>query len=390
MDKQRNVLVEYPKVDDGKWEDRRRILMLACSERGYALMQRLREQWAALEYGVDVEIICKVKCNALPALSEADSLEHIVGAYFDRVSAIIFFAAAGIAVRCIAPHIGHKSMDPAVIVLDGTGHYCIPLLSGHAGGANELARQIAACIGAQAVITTATDCENKFAVDEFARKNGLAVTDWKLAKEISAEILNGKQISLVSEYEIVGNKPEELDVLQTKEDCDTEEWKCKKYGEYDPEVPGIIISCHRRQTLKYKMLQLVPRCVVVGIGCRRDTDFDKINHAVMDCLEKYGLHDQSISAVTSVDLKQNEPGILRFCEMQNVPFVTYRADELRDVQGNYSGSDFVEQIAGVDCVCERSAVLYAQGKEDGLICRKTVYDGVTVALALREIFISFD
>ncbi len=380
MSEQRDELTEYLETADGKRKACQRILMLACSESGYVLMQRLKKRWETSEYGADAEIICKVKCSALAKLSEEDSLEKVVGEYFDKVSAIIFFAAVGIAVRCIAPHIGHKSMDPAVIAVDGTGHYCIPLLSGHAGGANELARQIAACIGAQAVITTATDCENKFAVDEFARKNGLVVTDWQLAKEISVAVLNGRRIRLISEYAISGRKPEELTVVEGENGSDEEEQA----------VPGIIISDHRLPALKHRSLQLVPRCIVVGIGCRRGTAYDKINQAVMDCLEKCRLHDRAICAVTSIDLKQNETGILRFCEVYNVPFVTFGADELSGINGDYSGSEFVERITGVDCVCERSAVLYAQGKEDSLLCRKTVYDGVTVALAFREISISFD
>lgn len=387
MSEQRDELTEYLKAADGKRKCFRRVLMLACSESGYALMQRLKKQWETSEYHADAEIICKVKCSALSELSEEDSLEKVVGKYFDKVNAIIFFAATGIAVRCIAPYIGHKSVDPAVIAVDGTGHYCIPLLSGHAGGANELARQLADCIGAQAVITTATDCENRFAVDEFARKNGLVVTDWQLAKEISAAVLNGRQIRFISEYAIAGRKPDELTVAERKNGFDEE--ACMD-GEEKQAAPGIIISCRRQPALKHKALQLVPRCIVVGIGCRRDTAYDKINQAVTDCLEKYCLHDRAVCAVTSIDLKQNETGILRFCELRGVPFVTYSADELLRINGDYSRSAFVEQVTGVDCVCERSAVLYAKGKADSLICRKTVYDGVTVALALRAVFISFD
>ncbi len=387
MSEQRDESTEYLETADGKRKACRRILMLACSESGYVLMQRLRKQWETSEYGADTEIVCKVKCSALAKLSEEDSLEKIVGEYFDKVSTIIFFAAVGIAVRCIASHIGHKSTDPAVIAVDGTGHYCIPLLSGHAGGANELARRITACIGAQAVITTATDCENRFAVDEFARKNGLVVTDWQLAKEISAAVLNGRQIRLISEYAISGRKPEELTAVEAENGSAEEAYL---YGEEEQAVPGIIISCRSLSALKRSALQLVPRCIVVGIGCRRDTPYDKINQAVMDCLGKCRLHDRAICAVTSIDLKQNETGILRLCEVHNVPFVTFGADELSGMNGDYSGSEFVERITGVDCVCERSAVLYAQGKEDSLLCRKTVYDGVTVALAFREITISFD
>ena len=142
-------------------------------------------------------------------------------------------------------------------------------------------------------------------------------------------------------------------------------------------------------------LQLIPRCIVAGIGCKKGTPVDKIEHAVQDAFAKAGLRMEALCAVVSIDLKKEEAGLLEFCETRNVPFETYAAEELQAVPGTYSASEFVSGVTGVDNVCERSAVKYAsehgmnqgeqllggQAKHGELLLRKQAYGGVTVALA---------
>lgn len=371
----------------------KKILMIACSKKGYDQMNRLRDKMSQPgEEWSDAEFICRVKCRALPDESIHGSIEHLVEAYFGSVDAIVFFSASGIAVRSIAPFVRHKAEDPAVVVVDESARYCVSLLSGHAGGANALAQKIAAYTGAEPVVTTATDREGAFAVDEFARKNGLVVTDWKLAREISVSVLEGKQIRLISEYMISGRCPELVQYMTTEEV--TAETSYNMMGN----TYSVLISPYEMteedeekwSLIPGKLLALVPRQVVVGIGCRKGIPYENIHSAVMDCLRRYRLRQEAVCAVTSIDLKQNEPGILQFCEEQGVPFVTYGQEELQEAEGTFSVSDFVEHVTGVDCVCERSAVLYAQGDSDSLICRKTVCDGVTVAFAMCGTDISFD
>lgn len=378
---------EYRKAS--KNTDEKRILMLACSKKGYALMMKLRDMWLASEREAgqgdgskdtdggqhgdgweQTEFICKVKCRALPELSEEGSIEQIVGAYFHDVDAVIFFAAAGIAVRTIARYIRHKSSDPAVLSVDETGKYCIALLSGHAGGANALAEKVSALIGTESIVTTATDREGCFAVDAFARQNGLTVTDWSMAKEISAAVLRGESVRLVSDRSIVGTLPTGVEPAEPQT---VRDGLC------------IWVSHKRRDVLQAgafpehaRVLQLVPRCIIVGIGCRKDISAERIECAVAECLKRNGIHPRAVCAVTSIDIKRQEQGLVKFCESQEVPFVTYSADELRKVEGAYTGSAFVEDVTGVGNVCERSAAAY--DSKASLICRKTVYDGVTVAL----------
>lgn len=319
------------------------ILMLTCSKKGYELMNRLKKYIIDTGICKADDIICKVKCAALDEISDSASVEELTGRYFDNVSAIIFIAATGIAVRSIAPYIGHKSYDPAVIVIDVAANYCIPILSGHAGGANELAEKLSLGINAEAVITTATDVCGAFAVDEFARKNNLVVTDWTIAKKISAELINGEKTS------------------------------------YSVEISD------RASRTDEKILKLIPRDIVVGIGCRRETASDKIRDAVYKCLSENDIDVRAVCSVSSIDLKKNEEGIIALSDELNIPFITYSETELKTLSGEYSASDFVRNVTGIDCVCERSAVMCAGGDRDSLVCNKTVYDGVTVALARREI-----
>jgi len=346
-----------------------KVLMIACSRCAYQLMQDLKQKWIKNEPDMDID--CRVKCSSLPGLSMEQSISECVAEWFDKTDAIVFFSAAGIAVRSIAPYLKHKSEDPAVVVVDETGKFSISLLSGHMGGANELAERIACMLDAVPVITTATDQEDRFAVDDFARKHGLAVTDWKLAKEISVAVLEGEQIGFLVDESCRSFMGEALFNELPPE---------VQYGK--PEKKGILIS--HLQAVKPPFsdtLLLVPRLFVVGIGCRRDTEEDKIAYAVSQCLLEENIRPEAVYAVASIDMKKQERGILAYCEKEGLPFLTYSVKELRAVKGDYSESPFVEQITGVPNVCERSAVLAAQGE---LVCRKKIYDKVTVAIAGRR------
>ena len=188
------------------------VLIISCSKKGYELGEQVRKAWELSVPGI--RLLHKTKTKMLPELSIEERIEELVEEKFSAVDVILFVCAAGIAVRSIAPLIRHKSADPAVLVLDETGTYCISLLSGHAGGANFFTHQVADMVGAEPVITTATDREGKFAVDVFARKNGLKILDWKKAKEVSVRVLSGEPVGIMSDFPIEGNMPEELVYVQ--------------------------------------------------------------------------------------------------------------------------------------------------------------------------------
>ncbi len=348
-----------------------KMLMIACSQNAYRLMQDVKSRW--IEKDSDTTIICKVKCSSLPEISMSQSVLECVEEWFDRVNAIVFFTAVGIAVRSIAPCLKHKSTDPAVVVVDETGKFSISLLSGHAGGANELAQKIADMTGAVPVITTATDREDRFAVDDYARKHDLAVTDWKLAKEISAAVLEGEPIGFRVDSAFLKEKDFEEGLSEQVHFYRGEEAVQEKRG---------IQVCYAQafQPAFSAALQLVPRVFVIGIGCKKNTGEERIAGAVKQCLEDNNIRFEAVYAVASIDIKRQERGITEFCKNKKLPFLTYSASELQSLEGEYSCSSFVEQVTGVSNVCERSAMAAAGGR---LICGKRVYDGVTVAIAQR-------
>lgn len=392
-----------------------KILMVACSRSGYDLMKTIESRYChAFPH---TEMTVRVKCSAMErawgcagvveenvcaggiekedilngVIEEKDvrrvgkfseilkneqlgdqSISEYVAEQFSKVDAMVFIGAAGIAVRCIAPCLVHKSVDPAVVVVDETGKFCISLLSGHFGGANDLAEKIAGLIGGIPVVTTATDREQKFSVDVFAKRNNLVLEDWEGAKGISAAVLEGKKIGLVSRVPIEGVIPKELEFVDTERGKAPYEW-------------GILISGQKEDPPFSKTLQLVPKSVVAGIGCRKGVSKDHIEEAVADCLKRYNILPWALKTVASIDLKKDERGILDFCACHGLPFITFSADELRQIQGDFSGSEFVKEVTGVDNVCERSALFWG-GK---LLCPKQVYGKVTVALAVQKECVRF-
>ncbi len=352
------------------------IVMFACSEKAYLLMQELKQKWISVH--PEDEVFDFVKCSALPEIAVKNSIPEVTGEWFLKADALVYLSAAGIAVRSIAPYLKHKAKDPAVLVIDETGKFCISLLSGHAGGANALAGEMAELLkerGTIPVITTATDREGRFAVDDFARRNHLLLKDWELAKKISVSVLQGEKIGVTSDFAIYGEAPEEL------KEASKDFWRLSK-----AEKPGlgIWISCRKEDAPYKETLQLIPRSLVVGIGCRKGMPEEKIEEAISQCFSKEGLLTEGIAAIASIDLKKQEQGIFAYCERNKLPFLVYSKEELMQVEGTFTSSSFVEEITGVDNVCERSAVLGAirlAGKAGRLLFHKKCYEGVTVAAA---------
>ena len=283
---------------------------------------------------------------------------------FSRCDALIFVGSCGIAVRQIAPYVRDKRTDPAVLVVDELGTIVISLLSGHIGGANALAKQLAETLGATPVVTTATDINGRFSVDEWAAKKGFVIGDIRTAKAISAAILEG-DVPLFSDFPVVSSYP--LGVVPGER------------GQI-----GIYIGYRKKEPFS-QTLQIIPPVLHLGIGCRRGVAQDAIRQAVWDVLEENQIDKRAIRFAASIDLKANEPGLIEFARENNWTFQCYSANQLMKAEGNFSASSFVRSVTGVDTVCERAAILGA----DRLIVKKTAKNGVTVALAEENLEVSF-
>ena len=285
---------------------------------------------------------------------------------FYENDALIFVGATGIAVRAIAPFMRDKLTDIPVIVIDENAAFVIPVLSGHVGGANELSEKIASGLNAQAVITTATDINDKFAVDVFAKKNSLFIVNKDGIKEVSSKVLAGQEILLSA----------------PKGKVDEEKLpKGVKLTDYPPSKADILITSNK--DLDKANIILRPREYILGIGCRKDKEFEEIIDFLTECLNEEGIEFSDLYAIASIDLKKDEEALNMLSRYLKIPFVTFTADELNAVKGNFSSSDFVKETTGVDNICERAAVLLA-GEGGKLYFKKKAGNGVTVAFARRE------
>lgn len=300
---------------------------------------------------------CYIDSRKVPVSEKMESL------WQDNVGAIVCIMATGIVVRSIAPLCKNKLKDPCVLVLDEKGQFVISLLSGHIGGGNDLAKELAGKLGAQAVITTASDVTGHTALDLWAKKNGLFVTDKSKLTSLSAKLVNRGSLKIFTDCE-VSQLPDDL--LQVS-----------VYTEAD-----IIIS---DKTFKQTdSLFLRPCNIYIGLGCNRGTGVQDFDTAISELLDKYAISREAVACYASIDLKKDESGMLTFAkkEQRNIHF--YSKEQLNSVDG-VSSSAAVMKATGAKGVAEPAAILAADSKHDvKLIVRKQKWKNVTAAIAVKK------
>lgn len=344
-----------------------RVSAVAFTQRGVALARDLARLLTA--QGHDVQVSAPARLAGEPDVRAYKNLSSWASRSFERSDALLFVSACGIAVRTVGPLARSKYADPAVVCVDDRGTYAIPLLSGHVGGANALAREVASLCGAQPVITTATDVNGVFAVDEWAARQGLSLVDRVEAKEVAASLLEGLPVGLVSTYPLAGEMPAGIIAGDAALTCDV----------------GISISLDAEERPFATTVRLVPRVVTVGMGCKRGTSSENLATVLGECLAAAHVSPQAILAVATIDAKADEQGLHDLADALGVPLRLYSADELATVPGSFASSEFVRKTVGVDNVCERAAC--AQGEE--LLMGRMASQGVTVALGVVQPHLSF-
>ena len=314
--------------------------------------------------------------------------------------ALLFIGACGIAVRAIAPNLTDKLHDVPVLVLDEEGQYVIPILSGHVGGANELARELSDLIDARPVITTATDVQKKFAVDLFAKRNHLEIMNKDGIAKVSTKALAGEQLTIaVRAQNIECYHPKFCEVceedfteaenpLLREASMHKHDWKVcgveppLRLVPYVEDQPVDVVVSEMPDN-KNALIWLRPRRYVVGMGCRKNKDPEELLDFYMKTLEKAMVEPGEVYALASIDKKKDEPGLLAISERMRIPFFTYTAEELNRVGACVHSSEFVKAQVGVDNVCERAA-LAGCGANGTLIYEKQAFDGMTIAIAERN------
>ena len=356
------------------------VSVISFSEKGYRLSQELAEADQAyrdrLRKRESVHYRLFSKWKGLPAQEQVCPVEELAAwaeEQFAGHHALVFIGACGIAVRSIAPFVRDKMADSPVLVIDEKGQYVIPILSGHVGGANRFARELAEAIGAGAVVTTATDVNGKFAVDSFAEAWGFTIQNRQGIEAISGRILNGERIT----FAVEGLDAEQCGAFLRERAGETE--GIVPVSASDTEMPHIWVSGNRADAV----LWLEPKAYILGMGCKKGKAFEELRDFAEQELAKLQIPREAVWQIVSADRKREENGLLELADAWHVPFCTYEENELAELKGGFSGSAFVEQTVGVDNVCERAA--WAGCKEKGeFVLRKTAKDGMTLAVVRRD------
>lgn len=283
------------------------------------------------------------------AVSGTQLIHGKIGDFFGTLMAdydtVLCIMATGIVVRSIAPHLGHKSKDPGILVMDPEGRYVISLLSGHLGHANENAIYLAKRMDAQPVITTGTDVKGSMAVDVLAEKLGCTIADFTAAKDVTALILDDEPVAVVNE-----------------EHCDTTGLVfppnlvfAEKQEALSGSYSGYVVTSLSDPFIwpvQKPVVQIVPEKIVIGIGCRRDTEAARIEEAVRQALASLGLHPLSVKAFATIGLKADEKGIHAVCKAFDAELKVVPDDFVKMVQSRFEGSDFVFKTTGLYAVSE--------------------------------------
>jgi len=331
-------------------------------------------------------------------LSKDFSLSDITKKAMKTSKGIIFISSTGIAVRAIAPFLEGKDKDPGVVVVDLACKYAINILSGHLGGGNELTIKIAEILKVQPIITTATDNLGIIAPDLLAKENDLIIEDLKKAKYMASLLVEGKTVGIKDDYNEIEIGKGYKKVQELRENCIwithnlnfnfNDEFICNEVNNISMNR-NIVLNkyndCLNEQTefeeLDYsKILRLIKKDLILGIGCRRDTAYEKLYDFISSSLIKYNLDIKAVAAIVSVDVKKNEAGILKLAKKIDCPFKTFTREEIKTVQDKYEKSEFVLKTLGVTGVCEPSVDL--AGAE--VIISKVKNEGMTLAIGVLK------
>jgi cobalt-precorrin 5A hydrolase len=356
------------------------IAIWAVTPNGLKLAQRLQGRWptATLFYAkrlADRDISPGANPLALPLATPFDRLTETVAEQFNRYDGHIFIMATGIVVRSIAPLLNHKSVDPAVVVVDDGGRFAISLTAGHLGGANFLAEQVALCLKATPVITSATDVNGKAAIDLLAVEHGLKIENPSCIKAVNMALLTDTPIRLHDPDGRLGSHlPNAFDFSSVT----------PSGSAFGRDLPSACVWIGDTVCdLPPDTLVLRPPSLVAGIGCNRHTPQDEIGDLLLQILEQFALAPNSLASIGSIDLKSDEQGLLELAENMDLSLTFFSKEELARVDVVPTPSAMVAKHVGVPSVCEAAAILASRNGR--LIVPKHRNKNVTVAIA-RTVF----
>ena len=348
-----------------------RIAIIAITRNGALLGQKLREGLS----GAELYVSRRYAGQAGPdrQLFDPAELKELTSSLCHEMDGFVFIMASGIVVRMVAPLLKSKEEDPAIVVMDDAAKFAISLLSGHLGGANELAERCAFVSGARAVITTATDANDLPSFDMLAKEQDWAIEDISRVKTLNRLLLDGEEIAVVDP--------------SGRTRC----WfhgrgKLCFYDSYaeamESRASGFLFVTNRHlpsQNMPDNLLILRPRNLVLGIGCNRGTQAEEIDDFVSIQLKRAFLALKSVKRIASADAKRDEAGLIAYAEQHNIQLDFFSSEELNRVSVPSPPSSHALAAIGAKGVAEPAAIL-ASGN-GRLLLRKVKSDNVTLAVA---------
>lgn len=299
-------------------------------------------------------------------------LNNIMNICFEKYDSIIFISSTGIAVRAISKYLISKASDPAVVVVDVCNKFSISLVSGHLGGANNLTLKVSEILGNTPVITTATDNMDILAPDVIAMNNDLIIDDLKIAKIIAGRLVNGESVYFKDDKKII-KCPKGY--IETEEIQGNTLWithkDSRKLKNEENNVVSYLDDYQDRTVLK-----LIRKDIVLGIGCKRDTDSIKLFNFINETLREKNIDIRAIDRIASINIKSDEKAILDLAVRLNCDLLFFSAAEISKIEHKYQGSDFVKKSIGVSSVSE--PVVELAGGE--IIVSKVKKDGMTLCI----------
>lgn len=334
--------------------NKRTLAIVVVSANSLSLARRIKKQFP------DAVIYSKESQEKTVLM---ESIDSIMGDLFLKAKAIVFIGAMGICVRCIAPYVMDKHTDPAVVCIDSTGKYIIPVLSGHIGGANELSTELAQLLGGNAIVTTQSDNTGLWALDTLAEKFGWSVvaddlTDNENAMNACiAAFVNKKPTALLLNVRDKGT-----DYLESSLPPHVQQFN--KFSDIPLDQFELVITVGPFiYEADVMMVSYFPKVLHIGIGCRKDIKGDpvKLHQHIIETLIDNNICPESIVDISSIDIKKNEAMLaLLAYGIMDCPFKTYPAEILNKIAVP-NPSPRVKEATASASVSEAAAIHSAGG-----------------------------
>lgn len=305
----------------------------------------------------------RLAATLVTKMPEAQVLPHKGGVaqtlaeHWRELDGFVCIMATGIVVRAIAPLLQSKKSDPCVVVVDEKGRHAVSLLSGHLGGGNDLARQVAILSGGEAVITTASDTLGLVPLDLWIRAQNLVCESKEALTQASARLVNTGCLRMFSELAIASFPQGLLEVAEVEQ---ADIVVTPRLGDYGNAVV------------------FRPKNLVVGVGCNRGVPVEELRQACEELFAEQGLSQLSIRNLASIDLKNDEDGLLAFAQEHGWRIDFFSKEELNRVE-DVSVSEAALRNVGAIGVAEPAALLSAQSND--LLVGKRKWHNVTMAVA---------